>query len=735
MKRRAVQWLVASFFVAAFVFVLSPAGAVNSEEAQTSDGNMNSARMDPTLLELVNSLGGGTKAAGMSLFDVNTEYEFQFTISPTSGERGVTVLVQTKSPTTGTTFLGIPISLRIGSIVAMSVTFSELMELAGCEDVIYIEPSWRTAPTLDKSVPAIGADVAQGDPLNATGENVIIGVVDTGIDYTHLDFRVDGDNDGFEEGSRILALWDQTLGLFGTKYGKADIESDLWHGYGPSAGIVRSYDTSGHGTHVAGIAAGDGSAASAGFVGVAPDATIVAVKTTFYTSDILGAVEYVFDVADAAGLPAVVNLSLGGHEGPHDGTSLFEQGLDELTDDPGHAIVVSAGNEGDLDIHVSGILSGGSDTFDVVPDETTVELTLWYPGTSQFAVTVTPPSDAAVSATAGMKTGYIVTTEGTIYIDNASSGVNPTNGDREVYIRLSGVSTGSSWEVRIDDTSGGGRFDGWILSEAAHIVGGDSSMTIDEPGNADGVITVGSFTTKLTWPSLAGVQDFSSVYSLHALSPFSSRGPTRDGRTKPDVCAPGAFICAALSSDASSIGYLTHTDGVHAIELGTSMAAPHVTGTVALLLSRDSELTTTEIKQILHTTAEQDVYTGAVPSLMWGWGKVDAAAAVEAVDVTDLPDNPDTEPPTKPAIFVDENPAERSAVFLLDIPDEATEAWLRIYTVNGTLVFESSIAVRAAEYEWNLLTTRQDPLATGLYLYVLVTDVGASEVGKLVIKR
>lgn len=733
MKRSAVQWLVVLIIVSA-LFALP--GSVDDGRAQdASYAPSDAAKMAPVLSVLLSTRDGDTQPERFSLYNGDDDYGFQYTISPTTGERLVGVLVQTRNSTTGRTLLGIPITAKAGSIVALSVTLSQLLDLARSDDVVYIEPSWKTRPTLDVSVPAIGADTAHAEPLAAVGEDVAIGIVDTGIDYTHLDFRVDEDGDGVEEGSRILALWDQTLGLFGTAYRRADIESDLAYGYGPSAGIVRSSDTNGHGTHVAGIAAGDGSSSSAGFVGVAPGSTLVVVKTTFYTSDILAAVEYVFDQADAAGLPAVVNLSLGGHEGPHDGTSLFEQGLDELADAPGRAIVVSAGNEGDLDIHAAGTLSGGFDSFDIVPDESTVELTLWYPGTSQFTVVVVPPSDAAVAATTGMKSGHVATIDGIVYVDNASSGINPNNGDREVYIRLSSVATGSTWEVRIEDVSGGGRFDAWILSEAAHINGGDSSMTIDEPGNANDVITVGAYTTKLTWPSMAGTQDFSGVYPLNDLAPFSSRGPTRDGRTKPDVCAPGAFICSALSSTASPLAYLTHTDGMHTIELGTSMAAPHVSGTIALLLSRDSGLTTTEIKQILHTTSMQDSYTGSIPSLSWGWGKIDAASAVARVDEIAPPDDPDSDPPEKPEVSVAENPAERTAQFLLDIPAEARTATLRIYTVSGNLVFETSLATRATEYEWNLLTTRQDPLAGGLYLYVVVTDQGTSDVGKLVIKR
>ena len=136
----------------------------------------------------------------------------------------------------------------------------------------------------------------QGPP-SVVGRGVIIGAVDTGIDYTHLDFRYDADGDGFEESSRILNIWDQTSGFFGTYYSKAEIESDLAFDFGPGEGIVRQADDDGHGTHVMATAAGDGSSSGAGFVGVAPGAQLIAVKTPFYTSDILAGAAYIFERA------------------------------------------------------------------------------------------------------------------------------------------------------------------------------------------------------------------------------------------------------------------------------------------------------------------------------------------------------------------------------------------------------------------------------------------------------
>lgn len=688
------------------------------------------ARLDPALRMLVidASRWDGQDVARPLGLDPD---RYEVRISSETGEVQIGVLVKLARPFSGHSYAGLPVWGCTGSILAMDVTTDELLYLLDEEDVVYVEPVWKAAPHLDVSVPAIGADEVHGLSPAVLGEGVIVGAVDTGIDYSHLDFRRDRNGDGFEESSRIVAIWDQTFGVFGVRYSKAEIEADIVGGHGGDAGTVRQTDRDGHGTHVLGIAAGDGSSSDAGFVGVAPEASLVMVKTTFYTSDILRGVEYIFDLADSYGMPAVVNLSLGGHDGPHDGTSLFEQGLDELAAGPGRAIVVSAGNEGDLKIHASSTLSGGSISYEIEPRDTQVDLSIWYPGPSRFTVTIAPPGESAIAAPWGTETGAITTTAGTVRVDNAWGGVNPNNGDNEAFVRLYGLS-GGRWRITISDLGGGGRFDMWVSGGSASLVGGDSVRTIDEPGNADEVITVGAYTTKATWPSQSGDQDYTSQYPVGAITSFSSRGPTRDGRVKPEVAAPGAWICAALSEDAGWQSAFVHPDGVHTVELGTSMAAPHVSGAIALMLSVDPELTTTEIRSILLSTAARDVHTGTVPNPLWGWGKVDVAAAVQEVIASGPGPLPETE---IPVIGLAANPVRSVAQFEFAVPDGTTTATLRVYDVTGALVYDVPVDPGGGSVSWNLRTGHGDAAASGLYLYVLVTDRGISKVGRLVIAR
>jgi subtilisin family serine protease len=692
-------------------------------------------RLSPVLREILaqaeseNGIDLSSYAPSMEVFNSKGLIRFPIPPGEESADR-LGVLVKVRHPFWGTNFLGLPVGVSTGTILTMRVTLADLLTLIASPDVIYVEPAWRTEPKLDRSVPAIGADRVHMQSLPVTGEGVIIGAVDTGIDYTHLDFRYDSDGDGFEESSRIISIWDQTSGFFGAYYDKTEIESDLALGFGPDAGLVQEIDTDGHGTHTMGIAAGDGSSSAAGFVGVAPGAQIIMVKTSFYTSDILKGVSYIFEQAEERGLPAVVNLSLGGHEGPHDGTSLFEQGLDELLQEPGRAIVVSAGNEGDQTIHVSHTLHGDSFTFSLAPSSSgSLDLSLWYPGGSSFTIAVIPPTGPPLVVASGTR-GEASTASGQITVDNASAGANPNNGDNEVRITLSGLTSGASWRITVSDEGGGGRFDGWITSDSGTITDGDSAITIDEPGNARAVITVGAFNTKAEWPSLAGQQDFSDSYPIGDLSYFSSSGPTRDGRQKPDIAAPGAWICSSLSADSPSPQYLTDTDGAHTLGLGTSMAAPHVSGVIALMFAVDPHLSAARVKEVLANTAVQDLFAGSVPNPHWGWGKVDAEGAVAAVETSHNP-----EPEDRPTVTLEENPVHTRALFMYTLPEGT--AWATLYVVNiaGAPLFEAPLDPHQTRYEWDLTADFGHKLGSGLYLYVVASEKGSSTVGRLVIER
>jgi subtilisin family serine protease len=610
----------------------------------------------------------------------------------------------------------------VGDLATGTVPITALDELADHPEVIYIQASRPLEPKLDISVPEIGAPEVWSGTSPTRGEGVILGIVDTGIDLLHPAFRVDRDGDGILEGSRIIWLWDQnTVGTpdrwplgYGEDFSREEIERGITFNDPPSL------DTSGHGTHVAGIAAGS----EPDLPGVAPGTELVVVKSSFYEYTVMDGVRFVFQVADSLGLPAVVNLSLGGHGGPHDGTSLFEQALDAALDRPGRAIVVAAGNEAEDKIHVGDDILGPT-TWHVLVKSSSGEAHFWHEATASFQVTVSFSGEVLV-VPPGSRRSLIVSGT-TLTVENAPFGPDPRNGDKQIYLNWTGAPVGSYIALTLVPASTGGRVDGWISSAGyGQFQEGDSAMTIAEPGNAFRVITVGSYTTRNHWSSKAGEQI--SEYELGELSPFSSWGPTRDGRIKPEVTAPGAWILSARSRDAAISPWFLHPDGTHNYLAGTSMAAPHVAGICALLLSYAPNSTWEEIRAALIGGARADYHTGwDLPNWRWGYGKVYAPSAVAELA------------PPIPGEFISLEvltaPAVSEALFRYALPESTSWAELRVYDLLGRPVFSEELPLDGRLIRWDLISTKGIPVANGIYLAVLVTDSGVSSPALLVVQR
>ncbi len=247
-------------------------------------------------------------------------------------------------------------------IVTGTVAPDKLKDLADVDDVVEVEGPRDLDTQLNYSVPEIHADVLHNGTPARKGAGVVIGVIDSGIDWRHPDFiQSDGKT------SRILAIWDQISGPgpgdhagpngLGVEYLRDDISNAI---QGTRVLQTKDGDKDGHGTHVAGIAAGSGAAPSCchtanTYIGVAPAADLIIVRDAYKGYDLgnnahlLDAVDYIFNHPQAAGKPVVINISLGGNVGPHDGTSLLEQAINmAIAVKPSRAVVVAAGNAADI---------------------------------------------------------------------------------------------------------------------------------------------------------------------------------------------------------------------------------------------------------------------------------------------------------------------------------------------------------------------------------------------------
>src|SRR5882672_7014284 len=508
---------------------------------------------------------------------------------------------------------GIEVNSHIGRFTTARCPLpllSKLLSLPGIERVTVAE---RCEPNLDRSGLDVGINnirtVTPPTFSGQTGVGILVGVVDTGVDYTHPDFQhADGT-------TRLVSIWDQTgTGASppaGFTYGAEWLPASI------NALIPSEVDDQGHGSHVLGIAAGNGSATGSAqpaftYVGMAPEADLCMVRTTFETTAIVDGVNYIFQKAASLGKQAVVNLSLGTQVGPHDGTLDMDRMMNALTG-PGKIIVASAGNEGDKKLHGQVTLSGTtpqSMTL-IVPTYTPAAgvgndfllFSGWYPGTSQISMTIVTPSGVTLGPV-NTGTNLIAqnTVDGYLNIHNGTS--TPSNGAHEIYIEIyDNVTTRppktGTWTFTFTPVSipGGGRLDMYLYDSALAAGAAPRAVwsqnlafggVVGSPGDADSVITVAAHTTKACWNSVDGHgYCWNPTPTLGAIAPFSSQGPRRDGAMKPDISAPGFGVTSTLSVSYAGVSApLVATDGVHLNFAGTSMSAPHVTGGTALLLAR-----------------------------------------------------------------------------------------------------------------------------------------------------
>lgn len=567
--------------------------------------------------------------------------------------------------------LGGKVNARIGQRLTTTLPLSSLKAIADLAGVERVEAASETRQLLDvaRKVTKVD-DVHNGvsDYGAFTGKGVVVGIVDAGFQYNHLDFYNED-----ETRLRVKRVWDQngTSGNSPSGYGYGTEYTD-------SAEIVaaKSDDKSTfHGSHVTGIAAG-GDKKSA-YYGVAPDADIVLVS---YGSDnvaVTDGVKYIFDYAQSVGKPCVVNLSLGSHYGPHDGLSATDQTLDALTG-PGRIIVGATGNEGSYKLHTSKAFVDEDTTLTTVVglyensyyNSKYAAVDVWGSVGSNFkvkGVIIDTTRGRIVASTDEYSTEK--TSSGSNSFSVANCGVNGTititafhdsqNDRPEARFQAQINNLGTARKIGIVVTGDDGEEvhlwncynkefsslnqEGW--SE------GDTDYTTGEiGGTGKNVISVGSYNTKLAYTTISGIEggvDTSVTGDESEVSLFSSHGPTLDGRHKPDVVAPGAVLVSATSkyynsfsssySVASSKSSVTGNPDYYDADAGTSMSSPFVAGTVALWLQANPKLTPDNIRDILNATSTLDEYTANVndnPNVC-GAGKLNAYAGLLKAIQTD----------------------------------------------------------------------------------------------------
>lgn len=503
------------------------------------------------------------------------------------------------------------------------VPFMSLDRLSEDDAVQFINPARRLRLHMDVAPGKVGVPPFRLR-TGMTGQGVVVGVVDSGIEPLHPAFD-----------ARILRIWDQTIpgpGVIEGRYG-AELTGDLQQ---------ISRDTVGHGTHVAGIAAG----ADPTYGGIAPEATILVVKTDLLDAHVADGVRYVFRVAGELGLPAVVNLSLGSHGDAHDGTDPLSTVIDEQVG-PGRIVCCSAGNEGNDNIHgrvqvAKGHTRSLACSVPVPPPNIpspsgpspSASFNGWYAGTDQMAVAVVAPSGAGTPfqtvITGGSPARVYTLTEGSVRI--ATPRPDPANGDHNFLVDILPIApTGTQttpgiWRLRIrGDEVDEGRVDVWSIDgTVAQFTGRalQDSLKIGSPGAASAAVTVGSYTTRVEWVDLMGHAQ-QAGFELDTVTDFSSEGPRRDSLPKPDLIAPGAMIASSLSVNSGIFPEML-IDDLNTLKAGTSMSSPFVAGLVALLLQREPDLDPDAVKEVLRAHCSVPGCTPGAYDPKWGYGLIDA---------------------------------------------------------------------------------------------------------------
>lgn len=413
------------------------------------------------------------------------------------------------------------------------------------------------------------------------GKDVLIGIVDSGIDYENPDFR---NADGT---TRILALWDQTLQNgkppqgyhIGTEFTSEQINEALRMEVREERyRIVPSRDTSGHGTAVAGIAAGNGRGSKNGkYRGAAPEAGLLIVKmggageTGFpRTTQLMRGVDYIVRKAEELKKPVTINISFGNTYGSHDGTSLLERYLNTVSERWKNVICVGSGNEGTTAGHAAGEYRKGMMTevqLAVQQREKSFSLQIWKSYVDEVTITIVDPS--------GNHSGRLEEKEGTQRIQIGETELlvyygepKPYSIRQEIYISFlprNEFVTAGVWKIQMMPGQVVDKlWQMWLPVQNALNIGTaflkpDSSTTLTIPSTASLVITVAAYNA-LTF----------------SYADFSGRGPTqiyeRENANKPDLAAPGVRVMAPVAGG----GYAEFT--------GTSFATPFVTGSAALLM-------------------------------------------------------------------------------------------------------------------------------------------------------
>ena len=564
------------------------------------------------------------------------------------GDRVLEAIIRFARP--GIEIPGVRIVSRFGTIVTCRIRARDVIPVRARPDVVSVkaprilgpgfEPAFPPPVPVGPALPGTYAtDLRRSPALALTGADVVVASVDWGVDLDSDAFRWPDDpvaaGAGHEPGgTRFLSFWDQRDQAagprpepyeYGAVHDREEIDCALqslrpyeYLGYHPA--IADPKGTGSHGHHVLDIAAGNGQAG--GPTGIAPGADLIFVHLADRNTGgianfgdsarLLEAVDFISRTAGPR--PCVINISAGRVCGPKDGTSLVERALDELlTATPGRFVVNSAGNYFRWRTHACGTIAPGEThvlTFAVGPADITLnEIEIWYDGADEFAVRIDPPGYTGGRAVRlGERSDLLI--EGRVAGRIYHRKHDPNNGDNHIVAFLDPVGCAGNWTVTLEARRvSNGRFHAWIERDDS-CPGCQARFSRDD---SNPVTTIGTITTSHL-PLVVGAYDGHDPARPPA--PFTSGGPSRDLRLKPDLAAPGMAVLAARSAPVGA----SRNPGLLVRKGGTSMATPHVTGAVALCFeAAGSRLSARQIRSLVLDSCDPVTNSGLQSRLGRGY--------------------------------------------------------------------------------------------------------------------
>ena len=668
--------------------------------------------------------------------------------------------------------LGVRINTRAGSIWTAMVPVEQLAAFTTTKGIEYIQLDEPVFPTLDSARKATRVDSVHAGlgnlPSQYHGENVVVGVIDAGFDYKHPSLF---DTTGTRY--RVKRVWEQVATgtpPAGMSYGNELSDTlTMWSEGTDLPGFS-------HGAHVAGIAAGGGFDSTTGirYRGVADAADVVIVGITPPPSDwtstgmgsIIDGMSYIYNYGASVGKPAVANLSWGCSMGPHDGLSLFSQACDTLTGS-GKIFVCSAGNNGNQKIHLGKTFTA-TDTvvntfvkFSPFLPEKRTWVDIWGDTSKSYCIQLSLFQGAnKIDSTADICLDNLlhnITMIGSnldTFFASIVTSDTEFNGKPRIFLDIFSR-VGDSVLITIKATDGNidmwtgyvdkttGYYGEFASNNFPWAVAGDVVSTIGDMASTRSAIAVGAYTSKRNYINVSGAPVNIAV-AKGQIAFFSSRGPSADGRIKPDITAPGMVIASAISSYDSSF----HSTGAnfstvvrqwtdptssreysYAMLQGTSMSSPVATGIVALMLQVWPSLTPAQVIKALSESAIQDNFTGILPgagNYIWGAGKINAMGAMNKALVYLGMD--DQFAPATQLLTVYPNPTTG----LFSIAHETTKASTATVEVLDILGRKHYSASWKQQHGYNELSVNASGWARGVYL-IRLTSSGRQSTARVVI--